>query len=69
MMHLDLAVEKFNAIAEELDDLGKVEMAPKKLGRRMTMVMAPDLSHKHEDKKEKDATAIPTEGEAQQSNT
>ena len=69
MMHLDLAVEKFNSIVAELSDLGKVEMAPKKMGRRMTMVMAPDQSHKREDKKEKDSTAVPTEGETQESNT
>lgn len=55
MMHLDLAVEKFNGIVAELSDIAKVEMAPKKMGRRMTMVMAPDQSHKSEGKKEKDA--------------
>ena len=68
MMHLDLAVEKFNGIVAELSDLGKVEMAPKKMGRRMTMVMAPDQSHKREEKKGKDSAAVPTESETQQSN-
>ena len=67
MIHLDLAVEKFNGIVAELSDLGKVEMVPKKMGRRMTMVMAPDQSHKREDKKEKDS-APATEDEAQESN-
>jgi translation initiation factor IF-3 len=58
MMHLDLAVGKFNGIVAELSDIAKVEMAPKKMGRRMTMVMAPDQSHKPEGKKEKDANAV-----------
>jgi translation initiation factor IF-3 len=67
MIHLDLAVEKFNGIVAELSDLGKVEMAPKKMGRRMTMVMAPDQSHKREDKKGKDS-ALVKEDKVQESN-
>jgi len=55
MMHLDLAVEKFNAIVADLSDVGKLEMAPKKMGRRMTMVMAPDQSHKPEGGKGKES--------------
>jgi translation initiation factor IF-3 len=58
MMHLDLAIEKFNRIVAELREVSKVEMAPKKMGRRMTMVMAPDQSHKQEEKK-KEAAAAP----------
>lgn len=68
MMHLDLAMEKFNSIVAELSNLGKVEMAPKKLGRRMTMIMAPDQSHKQEDAKEERPTVSPAEGQVQQSN-
>ena len=60
MMHLDLAVEKFNRIVEELQEISRVEMAPKKMGRRMTMVIAPDQGHKQqEDKKKKEAAAAP----------
>ena len=41
MMHLDHGFEMFTGICESLEAVGKVEREPKKLGRRMTMVMAP----------------------------
>ncbi len=41
MMHLDHGFEMFNEILESLNEVGKMEREPKKLGRRMTMVMAP----------------------------
>jgi len=44
MVHLNLAIEKFKEIAEELGDVGKVEMPAKRQGRRMTMVMAPGVT-------------------------
>ena len=41
MMHLDHGFEMFTEILETLESVGKMEREPKKLGRRMTMVMAP----------------------------
>jgi translation initiation factor IF-3 len=41
MMHVDHGFEMFTEILETLDEVGKLEREPKKLGRRMTMVMAP----------------------------
>ena len=41
MVHLGLAQEKMNKIAQELQDIGKLEIAPKRLGRRLNMVIAP----------------------------
>lgn len=41
MAHMDLALEIFRNIHLELQELGKVEVEPKRQGRRMTMVMAP----------------------------
>ena len=42
MVHLDLAMDKMDKIAEELLEVGKVEVPPKRLGRRLNMVLAPD---------------------------
>ncbi|MCP4711747.1 MAG: translation initiation factor IF-3, partial [Planctomycetes bacterium] len=39
MVHLDLAMNKMNKIAEELLEVGKVEVPPKRLGRRLNMVL------------------------------
>ncbi|KPK74745.1 MAG: translation initiation factor IF-3 [Phycisphaerae bacterium SM23_30] len=46
MVHLDLAQKKMNKIIEELQDVGRVELLPKRLGRRLTMVLTP--SHHHQ---------------------
>lgn len=59
MMHLDLAIEKFNVIVQELGDAGRLEVPPKKMGRRMTMVLAPE---KPEVKKLKEEAPAPATG-------
>ena len=42
MIHLDMAIAMLTGISDGLADVGKVEMAPRRQGRRMTMVMAPE---------------------------
>lgn len=42
MAHLDLAMGIMTGIVEELQDIGKVEMAARQQGRRMTMILAPE---------------------------
>ena len=46
MAHMELALEIFRNIHLELQELGKVEMEPKRQGRRMTMVLAPAIEKK-----------------------
>ena len=40
MMHLDRAMDLFKEITDQLQEVGKVEMPPRRQGRRMTMVLA-----------------------------
>jgi len=47
MAHLDLAVDVFGHIREELKEIAKVEVEPRKQGKRMTMVLTPGTSDKH----------------------
>ena len=41
MMHLDHGFEMMNEISASLEEHGKLERSPQKLGRRITMVMGP----------------------------
>lgn len=41
MSHMDLAADIMDGIREELSEIGKVEVPPKRHGRRMLMVIAP----------------------------
>ncbi len=41
MIHLDRAMEVFQGIAEQMEDLGKVEVPARRQGRRMTMIITP----------------------------
>jgi hypothetical protein len=41
MFHTDLGMEVMRAIAEDLTDVGKVENAARREGRRITMLIAP----------------------------
>lgn len=41
MSHLDLAMDIFREIEEQLNEVGKVEVPARQQGRRMTMIMAP----------------------------
>ena len=42
LAHLDLAMQTLEGLAEQVEDVGKVEMAAKRHGRRMIMVLGPD---------------------------
>ncbi len=42
MMFLDRAMEMVQEIAETLEDVARVEVPPRKMGRRMTMVLTPE---------------------------
>ena len=42
MAHLDIAINIFKEIEKSLENIGKVEVMPRRLGRRMTMIMAPN---------------------------
>ncbi len=46
MAHRDLALNQMNGIVETLSDVSKIEQAPKMMGRRATMVLAPDAHAK-----------------------
>lgn len=46
MAHRDLARNTMMGVFEDLEDVGKIEQAPKMMGRRMTMLLAPDKSGK-----------------------
>ncbi|NBC11630.1 MAG: translation initiation factor IF-3 [Planctomycetes bacterium] len=46
MAHRDLALRQMNQIVETLSDVAKIEQAPKMMGRRATMVLAPDAHAK-----------------------
>jgi translation initiation factor IF-3 len=52
MVHIDLAQKKFQDIAEQLQDVCKVELAPRQQGRRMTMVLSPDSTKDTKDTKD-----------------
>jgi translation initiation factor IF-3 len=44
MAHPELGLEVLRKVAEELDDIGKVESQPSMEGRTMTMILAPRKS-------------------------
>lgn len=44
MLYTEQGEELLNNLAEELDDVGKVESKPTMEGRRMIMIIAPDKS-------------------------
>jgi translation initiation factor IF-3 len=44
MAHADLAMQIFDDILKQLQDVGKLEVPAKQMGKRMTMVMAPGTS-------------------------
>jgi len=46
MAHKGLALNQMRKIIETLDDISKIEQDPKMMGRRATMVLAPDASSK-----------------------
>ena len=46
MAHRDLGLRTMESICEQLKELSKVEARPKMMGRRATMMLAPDRQHK-----------------------
>ena len=42
MMRRELGIERMNEIIEKFEDIARVEMTPRFVGRRQTMVLAPD---------------------------
>ena len=59
MAHKGLALDQMRNICEMLDDVSKIEQDPKMMGRRATMLLAPDKGKKDatDSKREKDAAA------------
>ena len=66
MAHKGLALGQMRNICEMLDDVSKIEQDPKMMGRRATMLLAPDKGKKEssDSKKEKQAAEQPSEGTA-----
>lgn len=62
MQHPELGRRILDRVAEEVADVGKVEVMPKQDGRNMTMVLGPDK--KAQEKARKDAAAASTEESA-----
>lgn len=50
MAHQDLGYKSMRGIVDQLADVSKVETPPRMMGRRMTMVLAPDRKAKQEPK-------------------
>jgi len=61
MAHRDLGMNQMQQITELLGDVSKVESPPKMMGRRMTMVIAPDKSEKSGKEKEGKSKKKPAE--------
>ena len=61
MQHPELGRRILDRVAEEVADVGKVEVMPKQDGRNMTMVLGPDK--KAQEKARKDAAAAAPETE------
>lgn len=62
MQHPELGRRILDRVAEEVAEVGKVEVMPKQDGRNMTMVLGPDK--KAQEKARKDAAAASTEESA-----
>ena len=52
MIHVDRALEILNAISQELLEIGRVESPARRQGRRMMMIMTPEVTHKSSKKNE-----------------
>ena len=65
MMHRDIALHRFRAICDTLADVSKVEIPPKLLGKRMSLILAPDKAKVEAIKRklEKEQTAEQREAE------
>ena len=61
MAHRNIGFDQFRLLADQLQDIAKVEVPPRSMGRRMTMIVAPlsKSERSNKDRKEKPA-AKPT---------
>ena len=41
LAHMDLALKLMNSVAEGLEDVGKIEIPPRRQGKRLTLIMTP----------------------------
>jgi translation initiation factor IF-3 len=63
MLHKERGRDRMQEIIERMADLAKVEVPPRMLGRRITMILAPDRA-KIEQLKQRKASQQPTPAEA-----
>ena len=63
VMHKDRGDQRMQDIIRKLSDVGKLEVPPRLMGRRMTMILAPDRS-KVEQARQRQAAAQATAGAA-----
>ena len=64
MAHMDLALEMMNEIKDTLADVGKVEMPPRRNGRRMLMILAPEAPRPEKPAKGESETGAEPLGES-----
>ncbi len=64
MAHQNLGMRTMHDVIASLEDVSKVEAPPKMMGRRMTMVLAPDKKHKTEKPKADQPATEPVEAGA-----
>jgi len=57
MAHRDLGQEQMQDIVDELSDIAKVEAPPKMMGRRMTMLLAPERQQKGAEQQSEEASS------------
>jgi translation initiation factor IF-3 len=69
MAHRDLAMQKMRAVADGLADISKIEAPARMMGRRMTMVLAPDKTGKKPANKAGDHTPAPAAAQTQANST
>lgn len=63
MQHPELGRRILDRVAEEVADVGKVEVMPKQDGRNMTMVLGPDKKAQEKARKDAAVAADPAAGE------
>jgi translation initiation factor IF-3 len=61
MAHKDIGFRNFEQIADSLQDIAKVEVAPRSMGRRMTMMVAPLARSERKTKAEQEKAKGETE--------
>ena len=64
MAHRERGSERMREIFEQLEDIAKIELAPRMAGRRMTMVIAPDRQKVQKIENDQKREAAQAEAEA-----